>query len=68
MGKCRCYINAKTYAKAASKGLAMRGYKPCPVHEQKSMPTRADICVQGCELKRRSGEDTCERMGHCVCP
>lgn len=38
--KCRCYINLKTYGRAASKGGAMRGYKPCPVpgHENNSIP------------------------------
>ena len=34
--KCRCYINARTYSKAASKGGNMDGYKPCPVHELRS--------------------------------
>lgn len=33
--KCRCYINAKTYAKQAAKGGSLTGYKPCPIHEDK---------------------------------
>jgi len=31
--KCRCYINAKYYARQASTGGNMRGYIPCPIHE-----------------------------------
>ena len=31
---CRCYINAKYYAKVAKSGKGtMRGYIPCPIHE-----------------------------------
>ncbi len=32
--KCRCYINAKFYARQASKGGNMKGYIPCPIHEK----------------------------------
>jgi len=32
--KCRCYINLKYYARQASKGGNMKGYKPCPIHEK----------------------------------
>ena len=32
--KCRCYINAKYYARQAKKAGKMKGYKPCPIHER----------------------------------
>jgi hypothetical protein len=38
---CRCHINVKTYAKQASKGGPLKGYKPCPVHEREADP----VCI-----------------------
>jgi len=31
--KCRCYINAKYYARQARNGGNMKSYIPCPIHE-----------------------------------
>ena len=31
--KCRCYINAKYYARQARIGGNMKNYIPCPIHE-----------------------------------
>ncbi|MBA7470139.1 hypothetical protein ES707_05417 [subsurface metagenome] len=33
--KCRCYINAKYYARQAKKGGNLKGYIPCPIHEKR---------------------------------
>lgn len=32
--KCRCYINAKYYARQARIGGNMKGWLPCPIHEK----------------------------------
>lgn len=38
--RCRCFINAKYYARQAFKGGQMKGYKPCQIHERQSKASR----------------------------
>lgn len=35
--QCRCYINAKSYARQANKGGDMKGYIPCPIHDKQNI-------------------------------
>lgn len=49
--RCRCYINAKHYARVASSGKGtMKGYKPCPIHESDALP------VDSIQIQESKGE------------
>ncbi len=71
MSRCRCYINAKYYARQASKGGNMKGYIPCPVHEVEnkllSEDTRHLIIEKMIEqnIKDAKEHDGIETMAHC---
>jgi hypothetical protein len=45
--RCRCYINAKTYAKLAARGSSLKGYKPCPLHEESETSSPGSPLAQG---------------------
>ena len=63
MKKCRCYINAKYYARQANKGGNMKGYKPCPIHEkeeEKQCPSCGrwiSIEATGCVCQLKDSEE-----------